>query len=53
VLGAFVKQASFNLLSGKSAMDIAMPINIFQPKSFVEVGLSFLQLSPFFLEKAA
>ena len=30
-----------------------MPINIFQPKSFVEKGVEFMKWAPYFLERAS
>jgi hypothetical protein len=53
VMSHFLKQAGLNLMRGKSIMDISLPVTIFMPKSYLEIGTNFLRLAPLFVEKAA
>lgn len=53
VAGYLLKKIGKNLLSGKSIMNISMPIDIFDTTSFLErIAYSFTNI-PLFLEKAA
>jgi len=45
-----LKQLGVNLISGKSLTGVSLPINIFEPKSFVEKAVEFLKPAPIYLE---
>ena len=53
VLGHFVKSLGLNIVSGKSLIDISLPIKIFEKASFIEKAVNFCKYAPIFFERAA
>lgn len=48
----FLKKIGSNLFSGKSIMNISLPINLFDERSLLESFAHNHALAPYFLEKA-
>ena len=46
------KRIGVNLLTGKSIMNISLPIKIFEPRSFLEKIAGDFRFAPYFLNKA-
>jgi len=53
VLKHLIKSMGRNLLSGKSVMNISLPVNIFEPKSLLQRLCEMFGYAPIFLEKAS
>jgi len=53
VLGHMIKSMGLNLVSGKSLIDISLPVKIFEKASFIEKAITFGRYAPIFFEKAA
>ncbi len=52
VLKTIIKQLGSNLLSGKSVMNMSLPVEIFDKKSMLDVIAESLGFLPYFLAKA-
>jgi len=46
------KKIGVNILSGRSIMNVSLPIRIFEPRSFLEKTANDFSNTPYFLEKA-
>lgn len=53
VLSHFVKQMGSNVLSGKSILNVSLPVKVFDAKSFLEKIAMFMKMAPVYFEKAA
>lgn len=42
-----------NLVTGKSIINVSLPLKIFEKCSFLEKTANFMKLAPIFFEKAA
>ena len=46
------KKIGVNILSGRSIMNVSLPIRVFEPRSFLEKTGKDFSNTPYFLEKA-
>ncbi|CDW89867.1 oxysterol binding family protein [Stylonychia lemnae] len=53
VMSHFIKQMGFNVMHGKSILQISLPIKVFDSKSFLEKIAMFMKMAPHYFEKAA
>jgi hypothetical protein len=53
VLGYIIKQLGSALLTGKSLMQISLPVTIFEPRSLLERVASYYRHAPQLLEKGS
>jgi len=53
VMSHFIKQMGFNVMHGKSILNISLPIKVFDSKSFLEKIAMFMKMAPYYFEKAA
>jgi hypothetical protein len=52
IIGFIIKKIGSNLLSGKSIMNVSLPVNIFDPRTLLQVYAYELSFAPIYLSRA-
>jgi hypothetical protein len=52
IIGFIIKKIGSNLISGKSIMNVSLPVNIFDPRTLLQVYAYELSFAPIYLSRA-